>query len=89
MRALLWACRAFIFLFLLVFAFKNTESVEVSLFFGVSWQAPLIIVVLAFFAGGVVFGLLGLLGTVFRQRREIGRLRREAKAVTVETGENP
>jgi uncharacterized integral membrane protein len=81
MHALLWCFRAFIFLFLLVFALKNTEPVTISFFFDTSWQAPLIIVALAFFAAGVVLGLLGLLGTIFRLRREIRRLRREARAV--------
>jgi uncharacterized integral membrane protein len=84
MRALLWCCRIFIFLFLLAFALKNAEPVRVSFFFDASWQAPLIIVALAFFAGGIVLGLLGLLGTVFRLRREIRRLKREARAVVVE-----
>jgi uncharacterized integral membrane protein len=79
MHALLWCCRIFIFLFLLVFALKNAEPVRVFFFLDTSWQAPLVIVALAFFAIGVVLGLLGLLGTVFRQRREIRRLKRDAK----------
>ena len=53
MRVVLWCCRIFIFLFLLAFALKNTEPVSVSFFFETSWHAPLIIVVLAFFAGCV------------------------------------
>ncbi|MDR2452249.1 MAG: lipopolysaccharide assembly protein LapA domain-containing protein [Candidatus Accumulibacter sp.] len=85
MRVLLWCCRVFIFLFLLAFALKNAEPVRVSFFFDASWQAPLIIVALVFFAGGIALGLLGLLGTVFRLRREIRRLKREARAVAVET----
>ena len=88
MNALLWCCRGFIFLFLLAFALKNTEPVSVSFFLDASWQAPLIIVALAFFAVGVVLGLLGPLGTVIRLRRELSRLKREAKAVAaVETNE--
>jgi uncharacterized integral membrane protein len=81
MHALLWCFRGVIFLFLLVFALKNTEPVTISFFFDTAWQAPLIIVALAFFAAGAVLGLLGPLGTVFRLRREIWRLRREARAV--------
>jgi len=81
MRVLLWCCRVFIFLFLLAFALKNTEPVSVSFFFETSWQAPLIIVVLAFFAGGVALGILALLGTIFGLRREISRLKRGAKAI--------
>lgn len=84
MRVLLWCCRVFIFLFLLAFALKNTDPVSVSFFFDTSWQAPLIIVVLAFFAGGVALGILALLGTIFGLRREISRLRRSAKAIDVQ-----
>lgn len=81
MRVVLWCCRVFIFLFLLAFALKNTEPVSVSFFLDTSWQAPLIIVVLAFFAGGVALGVLALLGTLFGLRREISRLKRENKAI--------
>jgi putative membrane protein len=79
MRAVLWGCRIFIFLFLLAFALKNSDPVSVRFFFDSAWQAPLIIIVLAFFAGGAVLGVLSLLGTVFGLRREVSRLKREAK----------
>ena len=77
MRALLWILRGFIFLFLLAFALKNTETITVRFFFDAAWQSPLIIVVLAFFAAGAALGLLALLGTLFRLRREVARLKRE------------
>ena len=79
MRALLWGCRVFTFLFLLAFALKNTDLVSVRFFFGTEWQAPLILIVLAFFAGGAVLGVLSLFGTVFGLRREISRLKCAAK----------
>ena len=79
MRALLWASRIVIFLFLFAFAIKNTDPVSVRFFFDAAWQAPLVIVALAFFAGGAVLGVLALLGTVFGLRREAARLRRELK----------
>ena len=79
MRSLLWATRIFIFLFLFAFAVKNTDPVSVRFFFDTAWQAPLVIVVLAFFAGGTALGVLSLLGTVFRLRRETWRLQRELK----------
>lgn len=79
MRALLWASRIFIFLFLFAFAIKNTDPVSLRFFFDASWQAPLVIVVLAFFAGGAALGALSLLGTLFGLRRETTRLRRELK----------
>lgn len=78
MRALLWGCRIFIFLFLFAFALKNTELVSVRFFFDSFWQAPLVIIVLVFFVAGTVLGVLSLLGVVFRLRREVFRLKREA-----------
>ncbi|MDR1935090.1 MAG: LapA family protein [Candidatus Accumulibacter sp.] len=79
MRALLWCCRLLIFLFLLAFAVKNTDPVSIRFFFDSAWQAPLIIVVLAFFAAGMALGVLALCGTVFGLRREISRLIRGQK----------
>jgi uncharacterized integral membrane protein len=79
MRVLLWGFRVFIFLFLLAFALKNTEPVSVRFFFDTVWQAPLIIIVLAFFAGGAALGVLALLGTVFGLRREVSKLKKIPK----------
>jgi uncharacterized integral membrane protein len=89
MRALLWATRLFIFLFLLGFALKNTEPVSISFFFDTQWQAPMIIVVLAFFAGGVLLGVLSLLGVIYRMRRDLGRLRRELPATRPGAADEP
>jgi putative membrane protein len=77
MTALSWAVRLVIFSFLLVFALRNTEPVTLRFILDHAWQAPLVIVLLAFFAGGAVLGALSLVGVLFRQRREIARLRRE------------
>ena len=82
MRAFLWGCPVFIFLFLFAFALRNTDLVSVRFFFGADWQAPLIIIVLAFFAGGAALGVLSLLGTVFSLRREVSRLKNTAKQQT-------
>ncbi len=78
MTALTWAIRLIIFVALLVFATQNTEPVSLRFFAGQIWQAPLVLVLLAFFVGGVILGALSLLGVIFRQRREIARLKRAA-----------
>ena len=80
MRLVTWTIRLALFLLLLVFAVWNTEPVTLRYWFDRAWQAPLVVVLLAFFAAGVLFGLAAVLGTTLRQRREIGRLRREARA---------
>lgn len=78
MTALTWAVRLIIFVFLVVFAAQNTDPVSLRLLPGQIWQAPLVLALLAFFVGGVILGALSLLGVLFRQRREISRLRKEA-----------
>ena len=77
MRILTWTLRIILFLALFLLALKNTDNVSLRLYFDQVWQAPLILVLLVFFAAGAVAGVLATLTTVFRQRREIGRLRRE------------
>ncbi len=76
MTALTWAIRLIIFSFLVVFAVQNTDSVVLNFVLGQAWQAPLVIVLLAFFVGGAMLGVLSLLGVIYRQRREIARLKR-------------
>ena len=77
MRVLAWILRIVLFLALFLFALKNTDSVSLHIYFDQVWQAPLILVLLVFFAAGAAMGVLATLATVFRQRREIGRLQQE------------
>jgi len=81
MTALTWAVRLIIFSFLVGFALQNTDPVNLHFLLGQAWQAPLVIVLLAFFAGGAVLGALSLLGVIYRQRREISRLKRSVAAL--------
>jgi lipopolysaccharide assembly protein A len=80
MRVLAWAIRIALFVVLLAFAAKNTEPVTLRFYFDMAWQAPLVALLLAFFAGGAALGLLAMFGTWYAQRREIARLRRAAPA---------
>lgn len=78
MTALTWVVRLIIFSILLVFAIRNTEPTTLRFVLDYAWEAPLVIVLLAFFAAGAILGVLSVVGVIFRQRREISRLRREA-----------
>lgn len=90
MTALTWAVRLIIFSFLVVFAIQNTDPVNLHFFLDQVWQAPLVIVLLAFFAGGAILGVLSVLGIIYRQRREISRLKRAANmAQPVVVAEQP
>ena len=69
-----------VFLILLAFAAKNTEPVTLRFWFDSAWRAPLVALLVAFFAAGAALGLAAALATLLRQRREIARLKREARA---------
>jgi putative membrane protein len=80
MRTLTWVLRGVLFIALFLFAVKNTDSVSLRFYFDQVWQAPLILVLLAFFAAGAATGVLACMATVFRQRREMMQLRRELRS---------
>ena len=86
MKILTWALRLIIFLLLFLFAAHNTEPIALRFFLGQVWQAPLVIVLLVFFAAGALLGLSSLLGLIFRQRRDIQRLQKQ-NAALVSTSE--
>ncbi len=75
MRYLSWLLRAFIFFTLFAFALNNQQPVTVHWFFGVQWQAPMVIIVLAIFAAGCAVGVLAMLPGLWRRWR---RWRRQA-----------
>lgn len=77
MRYLVWLLRAFLFLLLLGFAVKNDQPVTLRYFFGYEAEASLVVVLLCFFAAGVLIGVLAMLASILRQRRELAALRRE------------
>jgi uncharacterized integral membrane protein len=76
MRLITWAIRVALFVVLLAFAAKNTDPVTLRFYFGLAWQAPLVALLLAFFAAGAALGLIAMTGTYLAQRREIARLQR-------------
>lgn len=80
MRYFSWALRILLFLLLFGFALKNTDPVTVRFYLGSHWDAPLVLVLLVFFGAGAAAGVLACLTYVYRQRREILQLRKEARA---------
>jgi uncharacterized integral membrane protein len=77
-RILTWAIRLVVFVLLVAIAAKNVEPVVLRFFFNLSVQAPLVLWLLGAFALGALFGVVALLGSVLRQRREISLLKRAA-----------
>ena len=76
MRIVTWAIRIVVFVLLIAFAAKNVEPVTLRFYFDLALQAPLVVLLLAAFAVGALFGVLALLGTLLRQRRQIALLKK-------------
>ena len=76
MRIVTWAIRLIVFVLLVALAAKNADPVTLRFYFDLVWQAPLIVVLFVFFAGGALFGVLALVVPLLRQRREIAILRK-------------
>ena len=69
MRLLTWLARAFIFFSLFAFSLHNQQPASVNWAFGYAWNAPMVIIVLAAFAAGTVFGVLAMTPSWWRHRR--------------------
>lgn len=86
MRALIWSFRLLVFLAFFAFAAKNTEPVTLRLFFGASWQVPLIMLIFGFFAAGALLGVFAMtapLAAQWKKRRQL------AEEVSRQPGERP
>lgn len=75
MKSLALVVKVILFLLLLGFATRNSESVTLRYFLGLEWQAPLSLVILAAFAVGLLTGLLGCSLRLLRNQRELRSLR--------------
>ena len=80
LRYIAWLLRALLFVALLLFALKNTDPVTLRFYFDQTWQAPLVLVILSFFAFGAALGVLACLTKLFAQRREIAALKKDLRA---------
>jgi len=79
MRYLAWALKIFLFILLLGFAVKNSDSVTLHYYLGYEWQAPLVLVILLFFTIGTAIGVVASLSFMFKQRRELLMLKKELR----------
>ncbi|MBK9362121.1 MAG: LapA family protein [Rubrivivax sp.] len=87
MRILVWLFRAFLFFTLFAFALNNLHSATVHWFFGVQWQAPLVIVVLVAFGLGCALGVLAMVPAWWKHRRQARQVQPAiAPAATAATG---
>ena len=69
MRLINWTLKALVFFTLFAFALNNQHPASVKWFFGVEWQAPMVFVVLAAFAGGCALGVVAMMPGRWQRRR--------------------
>ncbi len=89
MRYLAWLLKFALFVLIVSFAAKNTDTVSVRYYLGQEWQAPLVLVLLVFFCLGAALGIIASLARLFRQRREILALKGELRLQERAAGESP
>jgi hypothetical protein len=76
-----------LFFVLFAFALNNQHAVELRWFFGYRWQAPMVFVVLAIFALGCSVGVLAMVPSWWRHRRDARkRLHSVAEAEPTRSG---
>ena len=77
MSVIRWVAGATIFVLLLLFSLQNAQLVPLTFYGLLSWQAPLVFLLLIAFALGMAAGLLAGLMRTLRLKRQITRMRRE------------
>lgn len=66
-----------LFVLLMGFALKNAYPVTLFYYLGLSWQAPLSLILFITLLIGIVAGLIAIAPTLIQQRRELNKLRKE------------
>lgn len=79
MKLIVWLIRALVFVLLLLLALANTQTATLNFLAGYAWQAPLILIGLAFFGVGLLAGLASSVPSLVRLRLENGRLKRDLR----------
>ncbi len=90
MQRLVWLLKLLLqaacFFVLFAFALNNQHDVTVNFFFGTHWRGPLVLLVLAVLAAGVLLGTVGLMPRWWRRRQPSSL---ESSAGTKQTADRP
>ena len=70
MKYLAWLLKAVIFFVLFAFALNNQAPVDLHFFFGTTWQAPMVLVVLTTFVLGLFAGIVVMVPLWLNARRK-------------------
>ena len=84
MKILFRIVAALLFVIFFGFALKNTQEVSLRFFFDYEVRGPLVLLLLAFFASGAALGILAMIPTLFRHRRDLARHKKTVTAMEQE-----
>lgn len=79
---IIWAV---IFILFFGFALKNTQEAALRFFFDYEARGPLVLLLLAFFVSGAALGVLAVMPTMFRHRRDLAKCRKTIEAMQKES----
>jgi uncharacterized integral membrane protein len=83
----MWLLNAAIFFALFAFALNNQDDVTLRLFFGASWQAPLVLILLVALIAGVFLGVAVMLPLWLRARKARRALPPAAPATEIDASQ--
>lgn len=89
MKYLSWLLKAALFFVVFAFAINNLDDVQVHFFFGHTWQAPLVLVVLAALILGLVLGVLLMMPLWLRARHALKAKQAANTSTPAQIQENP
>jgi putative membrane protein len=73
MKILFRIIAAILFIIFFGFALKNTQEATLQFFLGYEIRGPLVLLLLGFFAVGAALGVLAMMPTVLRYRRDLSK----------------
>lgn len=76
MKIIFRVVAAILFIVFFGFALKNTQEVALRFFFNYEVHGPLVLLLLAFFCAGAALGILAMMPTLFRHRRDLTKHRK-------------
>ena len=81
MRYLSFIVGCLLFVLLLGFFLKNKQTVTIAYYLGLSWQMPLVVLILLSFTAGVLIALIASLTIITKQRRTLIALNKTTKNI--------
>lgn len=88
MKLLFRTVAVILFVIFFGFALKNTQEVALHFFLDYELKSPLVLLLLGFFVAGAALGVLAMMPTVFRHRRDLSKQKKAIAAMQQENEAN-